>query len=191
VRFRRPADYDSVNQNQPALLVELYLKDGHISGLTDQVEQRRRLVDVLNGPDRFFSLDQAKLTLYASGGARFVQAMTVDKSAIILAVPHEIHEQLRLRAILNTGISAGRSTVQTQLGLVIPPLYVEGTAHLLPGAGKLRPDLASFSRFFALTSAQVTLQDGSNLELPVVLINRDGVAAVSLEPQPYLSRLAS
>jgi len=166
--------------NEPAdpTTVELYLQGGYVSGRTHQIGQRRRLVDVLNGQEAVFELESAQLTLASSDTIRVLPNIAVDKSSILAAVPHETREQLRQRAILNTGISRSRGT-QTRIGLLLTPLYVEGTAHMATEASMLRTGVKTFPRFFPLTSTVLYVPDGEALELPVLLVNRDSVSAIS------------
>lgn len=169
--------------------MEVYLHGGHVSGVTRQVEQRKRLVDVLNAPDTLFELESAKLTIAAGDEPRYFPIMAIDKGAILAAIPHETREQMRHRALLNTAI--GRSmTRQAQMGFLLPPLYVEGTAHVSAGAGKLRPNPAVFARFFPITGAALYLPDVDPLELSVVLLNRDNLASISLLSDTRISRVA-
>jgi hypothetical protein len=177
-----------MNVREP-LLVEVYLKGGHVSGLTRLVEERVRLVDLLNNPDSLFELESAKLTAGDSGVARFLPSLVIEKSAILVAIPHETQDQLRHRAMLNTGL--GRTTKQAQISVLLPPLFVEGTAHFAPGTMRFRPSLNTFTHFFPLTSAVIHLPDGESVEQPVILVNRDGVAALSLPQESLASRLAS
>jgi hypothetical protein len=175
------ADNSKMNENKEPISVELYLQGGHLTGRTHQVEKRRRLVDVLNGPESVFEIESAMLTLTANGATRVLPSIAVDKTSILAAAPHETHEQVRRRALLNAGIS--RSLTTTPIGLLMTPLYVEGTAHVAPGAGQARPDLTGFARFFPLTAAVLYLPDGRAVKLPVLLVNRDCVSAISL-PSP-------
>jgi hypothetical protein len=168
----------ALSSNSP-LLVQLFIQGGHISGVTRHVEERRRLVDVLNGPDANFEIEEAKLTLSPSGLARHFPTLTIDKKAILAAVPHETQDQVRQRAMLNTGMGRA-ATLQATMGFLLPPLYIEGTAHIAPGAGRLRPDPRVFTRFFPITSALCYLPDGEPLELEVLLLHRDAIASISL-----------
>ena len=169
-----------------ALLVELYIKGGHVNGVTAQVEGRRRLVDVLNSPESMIELTDAKLSIATNGMARFFRALSIAKSSMLAAVPHETQDQMRQRAMLNTGLGHA-TTMQAQLGLLLPPLYVEGTAHVAPGAGKMRADLKTFTPFFALTASSIYLPEGDVVEMPVVLVNRDAVVVTSIVSEPAMS----
>ncbi len=169
------------------LLVEFYLQGAHVSGVSRQVEQRRRLVDVLNGQEGTFELDSAKLTIQSSGMPRFFPTLSLQKRSIIAAIPHETQDQVRMRAVLNSGM--GRAgTMQAQIAVLVPPYYIEGTAHMAPGSGKLRPDPAVFTHFFPITAAQLFLPEGQSLELPVLLVNRDCISAMALLSEAQLIR---
>ena len=58
-----------------------------------------------------------------------------------------------------------------------------GHAHLPPSVGTLRGNLHAntgvFNRFLTMTDAKLILPNGSAIEAPVMLINRDLIAAIS------------
>jgi hypothetical protein len=169
-----------------SLLVELYIRGAHVNGVTTQVEGRRRLVDVLNSPEAMIELTDAKLTVATNGMSRFYRTLSIAKGSMLAAVPHETQDQMRQRAMLNTGLGHS-TTMEAQLGLLLPPLYIEGTAHMAPGAGKMRADLKTFTPFFALTAASLYLPEGDVVELPVVLVNRDAAVVTSIISEPAIS----
>ncbi|HLF71601.1 MAG TPA: hypothetical protein VI759_05560 [Dehalococcoidia bacterium] len=161
------------------LLVDLVLAGAWISGLTNRVENRRRLVDVLNGEGELLDLEEATVNYDRDRHPRSYHTLSVDKSSIVVAIPRETQEQTRRRALLTSTV--GRSaTVQTPVAILIPPFRIEGMAHLTPGSGKVRPDPSVFSRFFPLTIARIELEDGSFHEASVALVNRDAIVAMSL-----------
>src|SRR3989304_4520009 len=86
-------------------------------------------------------------------------------------------ERGRRRVVLAPG--AGRvATVRAPLTLLVPPLTIEGVAHVAPGVGRLRADPEIFAHFFSMTNATIHFPDGPTLEaLPVALVNREAVAA--------------
>ena len=75
------------------------------------------------------------------------------------------------------------------------PLVFCGRAHIPAGyittRGQLHPDPNIFPHFFSVTGAQMTLADGSKLEVPVVIVNRDAVSAMSRVAEPATLRLVS
>lgn len=160
-----------------------------VRGVTTLVSGRRRLVDLLNNSEEMFQLESVTLT--PPPGApppqgsedprrRRFASLVIEKEAIYLAMPLETPEQLRARAVLATLV--GRlATVRVPLTVLLPPLIIEGVGHLPPGFGQVRADPEMFSRFFPLTDVRLVLSDGSAREgLPIVLLNRDQVAAMSL-----------
>jgi len=166
--------------SQP-LLVELFLENARIRGLSNQVEERRRLVDVLNSDDEAFHLNQANVSLGA-GAPRDLANLNVEKRAIVVAIPHESEEQLRQRAMLRMTVGAS-PTKPAEITVLVPPFVAEGTAHLPPSVGTLRGNLHAntgvFNRFLTMTDAKLILPNGSAIEAPVMLINRDLIAAIS------------
>jgi hypothetical protein len=172
--------------NSPAsnpLLVELYLEQARLSGITYQVEERRRLIDVLNARDEAFHLQAAKLSM-VGGQKRDLETIAVEKRSIIAAIPRETVEQSRQRTLLRTVVGR-RPTQPLDLTLIAPPFVVQGTAHLLAGQasikGRLRADPDLFTRFFSVTDGRLYLPDGGTIEAPVILVNRDTLVAVSLD----------
>ena len=171
-----------MNEGQRSpLLVEVILAGAQmISGVTDLVAERRRLVDVLNGPEEIFELESVSLAATPGAQPRRFESLAIEKRSILVAVPRETQAQSRRRAVL-TSILGRLATVPVPLILLVPPLTVEGVAHVPPGSGKIRADPEMFAHFFPLTGARIVLPDGSSLEeLAVALVNRNAVAAMSL-----------
>ncbi len=166
--------------SQP-LLVELFLENARIRGLSNQVEERRRLVDVLNSDDEAFHLAQAQVSL-GTGEPRDLANLNVEKRAIVVAIPHETEEQLRQRAMLRMTVGA-TPTKPAAITVLIPPFVAEGTAHLPPSVGTLRGKLHAttgiFNRFLTMTDAKLILPNGSAIAASVMFINRDLIAAIS------------
>ena len=166
--------------SQP-LLVELFLENARIRGLSNQVEERRRLVDVLNAAEEAFHLDQGKVTMGA-GEPRDLANLNVEKRAIVIAIPHETEDQLRQRAMLRMTMGA-TPTKPAEITVLVPPFVAEGTAHLPPSVGTLRGNLHAntgvFNRFLTLTDAKLILPNGGAIEAPVMFVNRDLIAAMS------------
>jgi hypothetical protein len=166
--------------SQP-LLVELFLANSRIRGLTTEVEERRRLVDILNSVDTSFHLNQAKASV--GGGAPMDLAnLNVEKRAIVIAVPHETEEQKRQRAVMRMTVGTN-PTKPAKVTVIVPPFVVEGTAHLPPSVGTLRgtlhADTGVFNHFLTMTDAKLALPNGQELAAPVLFVNRDLVAAMS------------
>jgi hypothetical protein len=76
-----------------------------------------------------------------------------------------------------------------------PPFVVSGTAHLPAGyvnpRRTLHPDPSVFSHFFPVTRAHMTLADGSQVEAPVIVVNRECVSAMGRAAEAATLRLAS
>jgi len=173
-----------MNQDASPLLVELYLERAHISGACHDVQERRRLIDVLNHQDETIELHDVQVSL-GSGVARHYEEMHVAKSSILAAVPRETQEQSRRRAVL-TNIAGKQETRQMSLALLLPPIAVEGAAHMPVGAGA--KSIKSFSKFFSLTGATLAMTGNADRELDVVIVCRDHVLAMSELSAPKLAQ---
>lgn len=180
-----------MTKNESALRVELLLHGARIEGYCGQVELRRRLSEVLNTPGDVVELDDAvaKMTL---GESLQTPSITVEKRAIIAAIPWETSEQDRQRA-LATSMTGRAKTIQLPVVVLSPPFVIAGNAHLPGGYGTstLRPDPNVFAHFFSMTNARITLEDGAFLDAPVVLVNRDAVSAMARTTEPTRLRLVA
>jgi hypothetical protein len=182
-----------VNQHESPLLVEVFLNGARIEGLCGEVGRRTRLAEVLNMPTDVLNLNSAVVTM-AAGEPMHVDSITIEKKAIIAAIPWETKEQDRQRA-LATSISGRAQTTPTGVVAFSPPLVISGTAHISGGFGStlrdLRPDPSVFSHFFSITEGQLTLPDGANLGAPVILVNRESVSALARVGEPSKLRLVA
>jgi hypothetical protein len=182
-----------VNQHEAPLLVEVFLNGARIKGLCEAVGRRTRLAEVLNTPTDVLQLDSAVVTM-AVGAPLHCPSLVIEKTAIIAAIPWETKEQDRQR-VLATTISGRAQTTATHVFVFSPPFVISGTAHLATGFGtgirELRPDPAVFSHFFSMTATRMMLPDGSTLEAPVILVNRDSVSAMARTAEPSTLRLVA
>ena len=131
--------------SQP-LLVELRLAQGRITGITRQVEERRRLIDLLTAGGEAFDLEEAQIWL-GDALTREFATLSVEKRAILLAIPRETNDQTRQRA-MQTRVIGRVQTMPTAINIIVAPYIVEGHAHLPTGIGGLR------GRLHALPSTQ-------------------------------------
>ena len=166
-------------QTDNALLVEVLLNGARIEGYSAQVEVRRRLSEVLNTPDEVLQLERAKATT-GLGEPLDISSIVIEKWAILAAIPWETQEQNRQRA-LATSMTGRAKTMQLPVVILSPPIVIAGTAHVASGYGTsaLRADPSMFAHFFSVTDARITLEDGTHLDAPVVLVNRDMVSAMA------------
>jgi hypothetical protein len=171
----------SVNDREAPLLVELFLHGARIKGLCREVGPRRRLVEILNTTGDHFELASAIVTLVV-GAPMHAPALSVEKKSIIAAIPWETKEQDRQRA-LDTSVLGRAQTTAVPVVTFSPPFVVSGVAHLpqsyITAQSALHPDPSVFLRFFPVTKAHMTLADGARLQAPVIVVNRDCVAAMS------------
>ena len=165
------------------MLVELFLASGRVQGVTYEVRDRRRLVDVLTDPRSAFKLESARLMWQPVAALRELGPLNVEKRSIVAAIPHETERQLRERSMQR--LTVGRSeTRPVQATVLLPPFIVEGSVHVPVGTGgagsSLTADAAIFGRFFPVTDATLTLPGGAVVEASILLINRDVIAAISV-----------
>jgi hypothetical protein len=172
-----------MNQDNPPLLVELFLERAHITGVCRNVQERRRLIDVLNHVDDTLELEDARVSL-ATGATKHYDSILVSKSSILAAVPRETRAQSNRRAVL-TNVMGRQETQQSMLAVLAPPLAVVGTAHASAGAGA-RNSMKVFSKFFSLTNATLSIAGNPDRELDVVVVSRDRIVAMSELPAPKL-----
>jgi hypothetical protein len=177
-----------MNEERQPLLVELFMDGAKVTGYCHLVQERRRLVDVLNSVDETFEIESVCIAL-ASGATREFPLLTVEKRAVRLAIPRETPAQARERAMLRT-IVGRTETAAVNVTMLLPPFIVEGSAHIPRGVHalrrRLRADPDIFSRFFSITSAKLMMPDGSDQEAPVVLLNREMVGGVHLKQERRL-----
>lgn len=168
--------------NSNGLLVELFLSNGRVHGLTHEVHDRRRLVDVLTESSPVLRLASVKVILGASTTGREFPSLNIEKRAILAAIPHETHQQQRERSMQTTMV--GKSATRTiSATLLLPPFIAEGSVHVPQSLGnvgsKLWADAQIFGRFFSVTDAKLILPGGAEIESSVLLVNRDLVAGIS------------
>lgn len=175
-----------MNQELGPLLVELYIDGAHVLGVCRQVQERRRLIDVLNHPDEVLDVEEAHVTLGPDAAPRRLGSFQVQKRSILAAVPRETQEQNRRRAML-TNMMGRHQTDQKQIALVVPTLAIDGAAHIAAGAGTTR-NFAGFSRFFPVTNATLTAAGTAPRQLDVVLVGRDRIVGISIAGAPRLSQ---
>src|SRR5438270_6659990 len=106
-----------MNQEMAPLLVELYLERAHVVGVCRDVQERRRLIDVLNHQDDMIEIEDARVSL-GSGATKQYETLRVLKSAVLAAVPRETEEQSRRRAVM-TNVMGKQETRRLSLVLIL------------------------------------------------------------------------
>jgi hypothetical protein len=180
-----------MNQTESALLVEVLLAGARIEGDCSQVERRSRLSEVLNTPGDAIVLENVVAKL-GTGEPLQAPSITIEKKAILAAIPWETSEQDRQRTLATT-MTGRAKTRELPVVVLSPPLVIAGTAHLPGGYSTtaLRADPNLFTHFFSVTGATITLADGSFLEAPVVLVNRETASAMAQVAVPSKLRLVA
>jgi len=156
---------------------ELIQHDSRISGTSQNVGGRQRLVDVLNGEGP--SLDIAKAVVDFRNGTEGLRKenLTVLKHSILLAVPRETPEQSRQMLMQRSLVGRAMRRPLT-VSILLPGMSIEGTAHLPAGAGSVQ--LSMLERFFPITEAAVSVAGDVPFKAPVVLVNREAIVAFTL-----------
>ncbi len=166
------------------LLVELFLSNGRVHGITHEVHDRIRLVDVLTDGNRAFRMDSAKVLLGATTNVREFGSLNVEKRSIIAAIPHETQAQLRQRSMQTTTVGKSQ-TRSLRVTLLIPPFVAEGSLHVPQGVGNigghLTADAKIFPGFISVTGAKLLLPGGTEVQAPILLVNRDLIAGISVD----------
>jgi hypothetical protein len=165
-----------------ALLVELFMTNGRVQGLTHEVHDRKRLVDVLTEPTPAFRLDSVRVR-FGSSEIREFPSLNIEKRAILAAIPHETQQQNRQRSMLTT-MMGKHETRALRATLLLPPFIVEGSVHVPLGAAgigdKMTADAQFFQHFISVTGSKLLLPGGGGVETPVLLVNRDHIAGISV-----------
>jgi hypothetical protein len=165
------------------LLVELFLTNGRIRGVTHEVRGRKRLLDVLTDGGAALRLESANVLFASTSGARELGSLNIEKRSIVAAIPHETPQQLRERSMLTSTVGK-HQTHQLHAVLLLPPFIAEGSIHLPSSVGgigaKLTADAQIFASFVSVTGAKLSLPGGSEIESPVLLVNRDLIAGISV-----------
>jgi hypothetical protein len=175
-----------MNQEVGPLLVELFLEGARAVGVCRQVQERRRLIDVLNAQDTVIEMEEAAVWVAGAREPRQYPTLAIIKHNVIAAVPRETHEQNRRRAVLT--MMGKQATAQQHVALVVPPLMIEGTAHMPMGVGVTVNMTERMSKFFPVTAATLSVYSEEDRHLDVVLVSRDHVVGTSVVP---VSRYAS
>jgi hypothetical protein len=163
------------------LLVEAFLSGGAvINGLCRQVEERKRLVDVLNSTEGTIEIEMARLFLRAGTEPMVFPTISIEKRSIVAAVPRETSAQNRRRAVLTNMMGGRRQRMHKDVTVICPPYAIEGVAHVAEGSGTLRPSPDIFTHFFPMTDVVITLAGEGERILPVVLVNRDAIVGMTL-----------
>jgi hypothetical protein len=153
------------------LLIQAYVADLVIYGVTRQTSERTRLVDVLNTGDGTFTVESARVQ--AGGAAQSYSRVILEKHRLIAIIPIETEAQLRRQAEYRLGMSR-QPTMRLQVSVFSPPYHLAGTVHLT-SAQPIERVLPALNRFFVMTNATLTSSDGATSEHTVIVVNRDNV----------------
>ena len=165
------------------LIADFLLAGGSITATVELPAERSRLVDLLNSEESILHATDAEMKLDPAGETRHFDSLAIAKASILFAIPRETVEHDRVRA-LQLAVVARALTSQARMAVFMPPLYVEGIAHV-PGDKRLKLEPAMFAHFFSVTEAWVSLLGGERQQFPVGVINRNAIVAMSLLAEVY------
>src|SRR4051812_24835752 len=171
-----------MNEEAEAVAVEVFLQDGRLSGIYRQLRSRLRLVDMLNAEEETLELEDVRIWLGAQSNPMSCPSMSLTKQKILAAIPHEPEEMKRKAALTN--VLNPRPRNRADVTLILPPIAVEGMAHLAVGAGSI--GLRNFAKFFPVTAAAVHVAGEPSRQDGVVLVSRDNIVSYSIRPAPML-----
>jgi hypothetical protein len=169
-----------MDQDAEPIVVELFLEDARAIGICRQVQERRRLIDVLNSQDAVLELEQASLSVAGLSEPREFPTLAIIKHTIVAAIPRETDDQSRRRAVLT--MMGKQETAQQHVSLIVPPLALEGTAHMPMGAGVTVNLTERMTKFFPVTGAVLSAYGEAERHFGVVLVSRDHVVGTSVLP---------
>ena len=175
------------NASNP-LLVEVFLSNGRLRGITHEVRERTRLLDVLTDGSRALRLESAKVMLNSTPSGREFASINIEKRFILAAIPHETQAQQRQRS-MSTSMVGKSQTRPIEATLLLPPFIAEGSLHIPHSVGhignRLTADAQIFSSFISVTGARLTLPGGTEIETPILLVNRDLIAGISVADERW------
>ena len=170
-----------MNEESNAVPVEVFLQSTRLTGVYRQVQTRLRLVDVLNAEDDVLELQDVRVWLTPHSDPLGYPSMSLAKRIILAAIPRESAELRRKAALAN--MLTGTPRTQANVSLVLPPIAVEGTAHLSLGAGAI--GLKNFAKFFAVTGATLHLAGEPSRQAEFVLVNRECIGPYLIRPMTH------
>jgi hypothetical protein len=170
-----------MNQHVGPLVVEVFLEGARAIGVCRQVQQRRRLIDILNTQEPVIELEEASVFLAGTVEPKHYPSLAIIKHTIIAAVPRETQEQNRMRAVL-TSVMGRQATAKQHVSLVVPPLAIVGDAHMPMGAGVTVNVTERLSKFFPVTAASLVVPGEAARDVDVVLVSREHVVGTSVAP---------
>ena len=118
------ADNSYVNEDFGPLVVDIFLEGARAIGICRQVQERRRMIDVLNTQESVLELEDVAVFIAGSKQPAHYNTLAVVKHTIVAAVPRETQVQNRMRAVL-TNVIGRQATARQHVSLIVPPLAIE------------------------------------------------------------------
>ncbi len=166
----------------PALAptVTIFLAGFCLTGTAGGVGISNRLVDVLASMDPVFIIQHARVETYQGQPLASTPEMSIDKSAIYVAIPEETSEYRRSQRLYRAGLKKPDRLVLASV-MLLPPFAVKGSIHVPPGTENMPLEHTSLGRFFAVTEASLFLGEHLIREADVMMLSRLMVASISME----------
>ena len=160
-----------------ALEVELYGATHRISGVVRMPSESYRLTDLLNNADEAVHVADATVARLDGSGVEQVHDLTVEKEAILLAIPRETEDFLNRQRLTRTGM-ARPDQKPIQAFIVLPPYVVKGLIFALSLGEHGRIERGRLQRFAAVSSSAVFRDGDLIFESGFLTVNRDCIHAI-------------
>lgn len=167
--------------------VELITLSMRIIGFTFEVNQFRRLSDLLNRQESSFSLEDVVFETGAHLMLESCPQANILKKDILIVVPEESHDQLSLHRAQRLGLTEMQPR-RTPALAAVPPYLVRGDL-ALRSTFETEVEVSNLARFFPMTSVRLR-SEGVTEEHEVVLVNREAMIAFALMEDPDSAKRA-
>lgn len=156
--------------------IELITTSFRLLGGSPDVDQFKRVSDILNGTDSDLTLTD--VTICSLLGVRLEEcpALKVAKQDILLAIPKESEDYVAERRMQRVGISTPNLMKISAL-IMVPPFLARGSL-ALRSSKDMEAGVRGMNHFFPLLGANLLLEGRLIEEAPVFLINRESVLAI-------------
>lgn len=175
--------------NYGPVQVELLTRSVRISGFSRDADEVRRFSDVLNQPGPALVLEH--VTFRDRDGAVLENAdlAVVEKRDVVLVIPRESAQQDAQHRARRIGLAPAGQVPLPAL-LVMPPYMGKGTVNF-HNQRDVYTGVSVLSPFFALIDATVLMDGRFYVKAPVVLVNREAVAAIASQERPPVQKPAT
>jgi len=158
--------------------LDVLLADGRLGGHTFEVDESRRIVDLMNSKDEVVLLSDAMFRDWSGAVLAEAAEWVIEKGAVVAVIPKETEEQKRHLRLERVGM-ARPTMARIEVAAVLGRFILHGTTYVPPSASLLRAHSDVFNRFFPLVDAQVLVPAGGRIEAEIVVVNRDLIGAIA------------